>query len=73
MYVVTGRRPVPMSVLIHDSKQQATYKSTLIQTSLMKAKETWIQRTEQDNSTSDNLNETPFISTPKVLPANKQT
>lgn len=60
-------KPVPMSVFIHDSKEQVKYKSTIVNAGLSKAMDTWtypILRDKRDNFVK--TEETPFLRTPKV-------
>lgn len=51
-----------MSVFVHNAKEQAKYKSTLIRAGILKAKETWTHPV-LDKSIN---NEVPFIRTPII-------
>lgn len=60
-------KPVPMSVFIHDTKEQVKYKSTMVNAGLSKAMDTWSYPFLHDKR--DNFiktEETPFLRTPKV-------
>lgn len=66
MFVVVPK-PVPMSVFIHDTKEQVKYKSTIVNASISKAMDTWscpFLRDKLDDFVK--TEETPFLRTPKV-------
>ncbi|XP_018577451.1 protein ELYS isoform X2 [Anoplophora glabripennis] len=59
-------RPTPLSVFVHNSKEQVHYKSTVIHAALAKAKHTFIDSPTTKRSREIVTEETPFLRTPKV-------
>lgn len=60
-------KPLPMSVFIHDAKEQVKYKSMLINASIAKARDTWthpiLQNDHDDIMKSEEM---PFLRTPTI-------
>ncbi|KAJ8964806.1 hypothetical protein NQ314_004613 [Rhamnusium bicolor] len=59
-------RPTPLSVFVHNTKEQVKYKSTIIQAALAKAKHTFNDSMINLKSKEVVTEETPFLRTPKA-------
>lgn len=58
-------RPQPMSVYVHNAKQQAVSKSSLIRTGILRTKEIWTHPL-LENTINEEM---PFIGTPSLAPS----
>ncbi|CAH0556685.1 unnamed protein product [Brassicogethes aeneus] len=61
-------RPTPLSVFVHNAKEQVKYKSTVIHAALAKAKQTFNETGNSMHFRDLTTEETPFLRTPKALP-----